>query len=621
MKRKTVLIGAVLSVALTVTTVYALFTNGGFEDGTFSSWTVEHGMNSTVGLTITGGVPTAENIVHEDGTTPGYQAGGWTDNDYYLNQPRNFITSGTDNDAIAVILPLVKYGSHSARGNSQDYNYHATRISQQDSITSADVDPIDGRIHIRFAWAAVLEDPGHPPNAQPYFHISLTKVSDNTVLYSQFFYSNQPGLSWRSDNIALSGWKWVPWQEVDLDVTDNVVVGDSIRIELSAADCAYGGHGGYAYLDGFRSQRSAEGGPGPTAFDLSLNALGNGGCSVAPGGNRSGGGLASIAGGLAIWLALIVAPVGLLKRLHTRRGVRGGAGLFGLFLLLAAAALLIASGADAGQVSPKTQRLHLTTDGLGAFTVDSGQTIGQGKMNFLLAANYVKRPLNKGNVSTLTIQEDRVHNLLTFDLEGAYGLTPDAELGFDIPYNLVQSGKDANGTDITDHNLGDIRVNGKWRFFTKPGAGLALVPFAVFPTGEDEVFLTQKKFSYGAKLAGHYAATGKLTLLANAGVELVTGWTRDGKSPDHYSAWIPFGVGATYALPGPRKQALVGEVNGETIMDKPFSNQIVTPIEWLLGYRAEVKPGWTMQLGGGRGFNKGIGAPQWRGFLGVAYLK
>ncbi|MCL5966568.1 MAG: hypothetical protein M1550_05100 [Deltaproteobacteria bacterium] len=614
MKRKTVLIGAVLSVALTVTTVYALFTNGGFEDGTFASWTVEHGSNSGgLQLDPVTGEPVAETV--------SWQPGGW-DNVHTFDN----ITSGTGTDNVAFLLPTVKYGQHSAvvnysgQGTTFGNSYRATRIYQENPLAESDRDPTDGRFHIRFAWAAVTES-AHEPAGQSYFHVSLKNVTDNTTLYSKFYYSNQPGITWRTDNTSDYNWYWLDWQEVDLDITDNVAVGDIIRIEASASGCRYGGHAGHVYLDGFRSQRAAEGGPGPTAFDLSLNALGNGGCSVAPGGNRSGGGLASMAGGLAIWLALIVAPVGLLKRLHTRRGVRGGAGLFGLFLLLAAAALLIASGADAGQISPKTQRLHLTTDGLGAFTVDSGQTIGQGEMNFLLAANYVKRPLNKGNVSTLTIQEDRVHNLLTFDLEGAYGLTPDLELGFDIPYNLVQSGKDANGTDITDHNLGDIRVNGKWRFFTKPGAGLALVPFAVFPTGEDEVFLTQKKFSYGAKLAGHYAATGKLTLLANAGVELVTGWTRDGKSPDHYSAWIPFGVGATYALPGPRKQALVGEVNGETIMDKPFSNQIVTPIEWLLGYRAEVKPGWTMQLGGGRGFNKGIGAPQWRGFLGVAYLK
>jgi len=143
--------------------------------------------------------------------------------------------------------------------------------------------------------------------------------------------------------------------------------------------------------------------------------------------------------------------------------------------------------------------------------------------------------------------------------------------------------------------------------------------FVVFPTGDDEVFLSEKKTAYGARLAGHYAATERLTLLANAGLELVTGFTRASSSPDHYSAWIQFGAGATYNLPGRRKQALVGEINGETIADAPFHTQIVSPIEWLLGYKTQLTPGLSLQLGGGRGFNKGIGAPQWRAFAGVAY--
>jgi hypothetical protein len=609
----------------------SLFSNGGFEDGSFNGWTVEHGYNYN-GLTLDEGgtYPVDENVSQDDyGEVPGWLPGPWSasdnsylplDDSYTPASNRAFITSCTGYDEIAYLLPVVKYNAHSARVNSRDYEYHATRISQVSTIAASDRDPADNRFHIRFAWAAVLEDPGHEPYAQPYFHITLKKVSDNTVLYSQFFYSGQPGITWQDNNVSEYGWKWIDWQEVDLDVTDNVAVGDAIRIELSAADCAYGGHGGYAYLDGFRSQASATtGSTTTTGFDLRSNALGNGGCSVVTGGKGDKEWTGSVAADMAIYLALYLVPVLILRRVH---GVRRRTGRTAFFLLIAAASFLIAaSTAQAGQISPKTQRFHLTTDGFGAVTLDSDETLAPGKSAFVLSANYVKRPINKGNTETLTIEEDRVHNLLTLEAAGAYGITPDLEIGIDIPYNLVQSGKDAGGADITSHNIGDVRANAKWRFFSKPGMGLALVPFIVLPTGDEDVFLSQKKFSYGARLAGRYAANDRLTLLANAGLELVNGFTKDGDSPDHYSAWVQFGAGATYNLPGPARHSLVGEINGETILDAPFHNQIVTPIEWLIGYKRLIGQGVTLEVGGGRGFNKGVGAPQWRAYVGVAYLK
>jgi len=60
----------------------------------------------------------------------------------------------------------------------------------------------------------------------------------------------------------------------------------------------------------------------------------------------------------------------------------------------------------------------------------------------------------------------------------------------------------------------------------------------------------------------------------------VTGWSRGSGSADRYSAWIPFCAAAAYAYRGGQ---IVGEIDGETIADRPFSNQIVTPVGWLAG--------------------------------------
>lgn len=232
-----------------------------------------------------------------------------------------------------------------------------------------------------------------------------------------------------------------------------------------------------------------------STFDLQRNALGNGGCSVAEGERTSGGGAASAAANLALWFALFVAPLLLLRSLRSGKKAVRKAGL-----LLLPAALLFASGAQAGQFFGKTQRLHRTTDGLGAFTIDTDEMIPKGKFVGTFAANYVKRPINKGNVQALTVEEDRVHNLLTVKLEGAYGLTPDFSVGVDLPYNFVQDAKDAGGADITDNDFGDIRVNGEWRIVSKATWGVAFLPVVVSPTGDKDAFLTQRKFSDGGKI-------------------------------------------------------------------------------------------------------------------------
>lgn len=350
-----------------------------------------------------------------------------------------------------------------------------------------------------------------------------------------------------------------------------------------------------------------------STFDLQRNALGNGGCSVAEGERTSGGGAASAAANLALWFALFVAPLLLLRSLRSGKKAVRKAGL-----LLLPAALLFASGAQAGQFFGKTQRLHRTTDGLGAFTIDTDEMIPKGKFVGTFAANYVKRPINKGNVQALTVEEDRVHNLLTVKLEGAYGLTPDFSVGVDLPYNFVQDAKDAGGADITDNDFGDIRVNGEWRIVSKATWGVAFLPVVVSPTGDKDAFLTQRKFSDGGKFAGRLAATGRLTLLASAAFEAASGWTRSSSSPDHFSAWTPFGAAATYAY---KEGKSVGEVNVETIADKPFSNRIVTPIEWLVGYKGQAAKNIGFEAGGGRGFNEGICAPRRRGFSGITYSR
>jgi hypothetical protein len=104
----------------------------------------------------------------------------------------------------------------------------------------------------RLYWAAILEDPQHDSANQPYVDVVVTDNTTGTILYSKHFYTNDPSYSgWRvisGSSYGSGDWKSIPWQIVTVDVSS--AAGHQIRLKVTAADCGYGGHGGYVYLDG-----------------------------------------------------------------------------------------------------------------------------------------------------------------------------------------------------------------------------------------------------------------------------------------------------------------------------------------------------------------------------------
>lgn len=392
-------------------------------------------------------------------------------------------------------------------------------------------------------------------------------------------------------------------------------MGDTLRIELSAGDCAAGGHGGYAYLDGFRTQSSPTETTTSSTFSLRNDGLGNGLCGVVfdvDGKGGSGPGPWSGAALLTLYFALFLLPVWILKRLHGGKRPLSRPALLSMMFLLAVC-LAAAIPAAAGDLVPKAQRFHPTSDGFGTLTLDSDQPLGKGNWAFVSTLNVSKRPLNQGDINNLRVQTERVHDLATLDFAAAYGFCNDLQIGIDVPFNMLLSGRNARGDEGSNNNIGDVRVNGKWRFLSRPTYGLAFVPYVIFPSGNDEFLLSEGKFSVGGKLAGHLTYSPKLTLLANLGVQQV-----GNPATQNYSTWIQYGVGADYKLS--KKESLVAEINGETIGEKPYDHTVVSPFEFLAAYRKEWTPGWTYQVGGGAGLSKGMGAPQWRAIVGVAYL-
>ncbi len=360
----------------------------------------------------------------------------------------------------------------------------------------------------------------------------------------------------------------------------------------------------------------------PAVFTIQDDGLGNGVvCGMVVGrdgkGPMSG---AESAGMIALYFGILLAPVAFLKFFHRRK--RGLFNKAGLTAFLVAAVFLAGTSAHATHLlAPKAQRFHPTFDGLGALTVDSDETIGQDKLAVGATVNFVKKPMNFGDIQALKVEKTAVDELYTADLTAAYGLTQYLELGVDIPYNYASRSLNVITDRYTsDSDIGDIRAYAKLRLLGKAGYGLAVVPFANFPTGNDDFLLSEKKFGIGARMVGHYDVTKAATLYANLGAEHVgnPGYART--NDKYYTPWWQYGVGGAYRLPGNRKDQLVAEINGETPMAYPYGRTVTSPFEVLGAYRRELKPGLALTAGAGAGLNKGMGAPQWRAFLGIAGL-
>lgn len=141
-----------------------------------------------------------------------------------------------------------KYGNKVAIVNYINTNVRvANSLRQTMTIASSDIDPFDGKAHVRFAIAPVLEDPLHAANEQPYYFVQLRNLTKNTTLYQDFNASAQPGVPWKT----VGSTNYTDWQLVDIAPGNvGLAIGDSVELEVIASRCSLSGHFGRVYVDG-----------------------------------------------------------------------------------------------------------------------------------------------------------------------------------------------------------------------------------------------------------------------------------------------------------------------------------------------------------------------------------
>ncbi len=132
--------------------------------------------------------------------------------------------------------------------NGYKYNY-SVRLGNTGTGTKADkltfrlsVPSGVSTYNITYAYAAVLQDPGHAASAQPAFAATVSEVSGNQTIAcaSKKYYSNN------TLPLTATGERYINWQEVSFDLSQ--YAGKTIELRFEAFDCTAGGHYGYAYL-------------------------------------------------------------------------------------------------------------------------------------------------------------------------------------------------------------------------------------------------------------------------------------------------------------------------------------------------------------------------------------
>lgn len=158
------------------------------------------------------------------------------------------IMSGTGNDPFGKFPQVAPGGSpYSVRLGDTTAGAKAERIQYYVHVPVGFND-----YSLNYRFACVLEDPGHPQDSQPLFEVNAYDSATGAALpclpppyvasaaliplgfknYVRYSYDTVRYLGWTGSALPLIG-----------------VGGKTIVVEVTALDCAYGGHFGYGYFD------------------------------------------------------------------------------------------------------------------------------------------------------------------------------------------------------------------------------------------------------------------------------------------------------------------------------------------------------------------------------------
>lgn len=175
------------------------------------------------------------------------------------------------NSQVPVVYP--GEGIYSARLGNEETGAKAEKLEYELKVTEENA-------LFSYRYAVVLQAAAnHPPDVQSRFSVRVTDQLGNLIPCGQLAYIASPGLpgfteadpSLPEDTILHKG--GVIFKNWSTEIIDlRAYIGQLVTIEFMTGDCEWGGHFGYAYLDGVCEKVNIDGSsfcPGTNALTLS----------------------------------------------------------------------------------------------------------------------------------------------------------------------------------------------------------------------------------------------------------------------------------------------------------------------------------------------------------------
>jgi Secretion system C-terminal sorting domain len=236
---RTILITATTVLATTFTlNAQSTCGNRDFEDTTFVGW------NGGTALNYNG-------ILTPVTWTPGMISNG---NNAAVSDPNGRHTIITQNSIDPTVfdpftmLPDTQMttlapngGFGSVRLGNNIMNYEMERLTYQFTVAP-------GNDIFQFQFASVMEDPGHQWDYQPYFMVNFYDQNNNLLTCcGDTIWAGDTTVPYIISANTVSPILYRRW--TPLSVNLSAYVGQTMTVEFVNADCGYGGHFGYTYLD------------------------------------------------------------------------------------------------------------------------------------------------------------------------------------------------------------------------------------------------------------------------------------------------------------------------------------------------------------------------------------
>ena len=127
----------------------------------------------------------------------------------------------------------IQIGEDSTAGWTSEKLTHSLTVTLQDT-------------NLVFAWSVLIQDNGHTPSQMPYAELCIKDQNGNSIPCGCFIYWIWQLPMWYQSQTSCNAY-YTPWLTAGINLSS--YIGQTLSVEISNVDCAYGGHWAQSFWD------------------------------------------------------------------------------------------------------------------------------------------------------------------------------------------------------------------------------------------------------------------------------------------------------------------------------------------------------------------------------------